>query len=872
MALKYGLLGCLCVAVLAHAGGETEKASSAWRSTAQFLVADVLPQDDGSVKVLYTNSAIFTLSRDLTKRVPLAYPKDEDWGLLRIFPDKARDNGLLFVGRSSNAILIWSNQGGPWTQIASIPERPDNLRFHQSRDGVLWFHSWEGVIFRVEGGQVEKFEPAPRVDRSQGSVQYYRPFEVTESAGGAVCFFQQFGYSNEGRSIGKILVHASGGWKEILFPDHHPGGACFLSEEKLLVATEKGLVEIDLAQDGKQTVVTPPPTGDFPCERPIFMERLPDGNVITLWSRKTHSSWTGVPSQDGVFSRFAEWKDGAWRLVPGAADLAAMDMFRTTRPSVVDSQGGLWLGTADRGLLYRSPGGEWRTIHWENGCHMERATRLAIDASDRIWSIDQNGFAEAVDMAQLLRPVEASRVWSMEMSRGALKRRPDGSLYGLTDEKGGCLVTFGPEGKVYTDPLPEKYRSESVFYHAADSDGGVWVFGDITQKSVAYYDGKAWQLFTRDSNQGMPFHEKEIAFQTLLGRGAQFRIGTPEDTYHPIFTADGRILYKNEWGRVCYFDGKVWHAPYGGYEVGRSTLRDHPFFHDGKVTIYVGATCYQMENDAWSNEVDGRGPRPWKEVAPIPNPFSRKRNQDEPTPAVEGCLIPSEERRWTRSGGGWTWVGAAERMACSPGGSWMEIPLLHTPLAFRRRVEEILQDPHGRWFFRLEGTRPFRYVVYQSEKIDAVATVQDLGRIERPLTELAPAWRADRPDAELMMSYRFGEGEWSKLHPIGKILSGAELAKGRHTLQVRLSGKNELFRAPTLTYGFEVAYDIGETIQHLITQLGAGDFADRVKAEQGLIRLGPAVVPEVEKVLASSDPEVRFRAGNILRALAAANP
>jgi hypothetical protein len=464
-------------------------------------------------------------------------------------------------------------------------------------------------------------------------------------------------------------------------------------------------------------------------------------------------------------------------------------------------------------------------------------------------------------------PVTAANPWSTETFVSQLRQKPDGTYCAVSATNGGCVVVFGPQGKEYTAPVPaEGFRVEHLYCLSTDTAGGLWLFPS-SGRNTAYHDGKEWRIYRPDDTRGLRYHSKEIAFEAQLAKGENYRIGVPTDQYYPTFTRDGRILYQNEWRRVCYFDGQQWHAPYGNNEVGGSTVADHPFFHEGKVTVRVGGKCYQMPDGAWSKTVDDRDdPRPWQEVPDVPQPFSQHAAPRREIAEPADCPIPAGERTWKFQADGWFWVGSATQLVGSPGQEWIVISVADTPLATARQVHEVLADPQGRWFFGYD-VRPYRYAVYQAERLTVQLGPAALGAVNRPFATLQPAWQANRKPDELQLRYRVDGGPWSDLRPCGPIDHGVITTPGRHRLQIEFFGRRELLRSVPLTYDFEVGYDLKQLIPALVVQLGASGSADREQASADLLRLGEAAVPFLTEAANHHDPEIRLRARDLLSAL-----
>lgn len=790
---------------------------------------------------------------------------------LRVFPDPRNEGGLRVVGETEQGPCVWQFREGIWEEMAQIADRIERPFCHQAADGALWIHSWDGVIYSVTGKQAVGYTYSNRVDKSGHSYTYYNPLALAESAGGTMGFHSHFGSSQEGRVLDHLLFFRKGAWEKIAYGDEmHPGGICFPADDRAVVASEKGLTDFNLAAapaEGR-TIAPPGGLGDG-SQRPCFLTRLTNGTLVTLWCPTGGSGWTGKPAYpDGSFSRIVEYDGTKWTVIPEGVDPVAWDFFQYIRPFTEDGDGGFWLGTAGGGLMYRSPKGQWQRLDWRVGVPSHSPLQMRMGADRVLWVVDRNGTCAAVDTQKALSSSPAATAWQQETLRSKLRKRKDGLLCALSDEQGGSVVTFTAKGKEFNKiPVTGRIPLESVFYMTLDSEDGVWLFSDITQRKAGHFDGKTWTFYEPDSNRGLPFHCKEIAFQAQLPKGETFRIGTPDDCYYPSFTRDGRIVFKNEWGRVCYYDGKQWHAPYGANEIGTSTLSRHPFFHEGKVTICHEQKTFQMDDDQWTKDIDDRAARPWKEVDPVPYPFEKKPKDASPARTPPGCPIEANKAWWRLETEGWSWVGGGDRMACSPGTGWIAIPLEGSPLAGGQTVTAVLSDAAGRWFFELSGDRPSKYALYQAQALAVENGQPDLGTIDKPFTTLKPPWRTARDRKDLLCRYRIDDGDWSALPAGGEVELGGSAVKGKHRLDVEIFGRNELIRGPLLSYGFEVAFDGKALVDGWIRQLGASSHAEREKAAADLKRFGAAAIPALKAALAGDDPEVVTRAREILQSL-----
>jgi hypothetical protein len=827
-------------------------------------VADVLMLKDGSACILFGRRGPNRLVPGNATPQSMGLETTESASFLRVFHGR-QDADLFVVGVMNGNPCFWARRGGKWKLEARVQDSPDRPLCYQGKDGTIWLHSWDGVVFRFAEGKAERYDYAPRIDKSRGSYTHYQSLRIAESDKGMLAFIAHFGSKLQGKAMKHILLRRDKDWDTLPMSKMHPGGVCFTSETNLLVATENGLVEFDL-DGGDEPVRTIPIPGDSALfETPVFLKKLPNGVLVTLWT-KQRSGWSGAPAYaDGSFSRLAEYDGKQWKIVDLIGDNASWDFFRSVRPSVVDADGNFWVGVAG-GVLCRERDGSWKRFGWRHGFSLPTPIRLVPGKGRTMWMVDKSGSCLAIETGKTTDDDEKDTPWSEISVRGELKRGPDGYLYGVSDQKGGSVLKIGEKGLEYNAlPADLGFRVERLYYMSFDSEGGMWLFSGISDKKTAYFDGSEWSVYVPQKGTDLRYHDKELAFQSQLGRGEKFRIGDPRDQYYVQYTADGRILYQNEWRRACYFDGKMWHAPYGANEVGSSGLSDHPFFHEGKVTIHVSGKCYQMENDAWSKQVDDRSGRAWKEVGAIPHPFSKKEaKQRQKVVIADSCPTPLSKRRWTLKGAGWTWVGSEREIVCSPSGTWLTMSTEGSPMKSVKRVSRVLSAPGGRWVFELEGGRPRKYVVYQSGALEIAEGQRNLGHVDRPFSRITIPWRTRREREDLVMRYRVDSGEWTGLLPVDDFELGVIAGKGQHTLSFELFGRRELLRGPGLNYSLQVAYNSETLIEALIDSLGARTWKEREQATQDLIRFGKRALPQMRQAQVIDDPEVSSRLKRII--------
>src|SRR5207244_2917832 len=113
-----------------------------------------------------------------------------------------------------------------------------------------------------------------------------------------------------------------------------------------------------------------------------------------------------------------------------------------------DAHGGLWIATAGGGVLHRTADGKWTRLDWRRAMPFNAPIRIVMDEEDVLWVVDRSGACIALDtrVAESLHENPKGN-WSTEFLRSKLARAKDGSLYGVSSERGGSIAIFGAKGK-----------------------------------------------------------------------------------------------------------------------------------------------------------------------------------------------------------------------------------------------------------------------------------------------------------------------------------------------------------------------------------------------------------------------------------------
>ncbi len=846
-------------------------------------IVDVLPYKDDTMCVVFERQGPHLIKSGEVELKAMPMAGEKDLRCLRIFRATSEGDEMILVGRTSKGPCLYACKGGRWTKTLQVDDPVESLRCYQDRSGAIWIYSNDGIIYRIADGKAVAQEYAPRIDKSKGSYSVHRPVCPIESADGTVCFFLDHGGSLFQAPINHLLSHRQGVWqktglaKSISESESNPskgphiGSACFQPDGKVLVASEQGIHCLELGKEGGDPHPIPPPwNGEAVQSRPLFLTRLSDGTLISIWQKRLGDEAVNPMDEDGFSSQLVEYRNGKWFSIPLGGDRTRWSLWDSERPYLADREGGLWLATKVGGLLHRASDGKWVRVDWKQGLALKQPSRLVLDSRDQLWVVNANGACVVLDgKAALSTQAPPASQWSEEFLQSNLIRRNDGCVCGASPEQGGSMVVFKAEGKEHLPLNSKLFRTENTAYLTRDTEDALWLFAYLNQGATAYHDGTRWNIFAPEQLKDLPIHHKEAAFQTRLNRGEDYRIGAPGDIHHVLFTKDGKIVFKNERNRICYFDGKMWHAPYLS-EESKPALewRAQPFFHDGKVTVTVDSDgrSYQMDETAWVGAADDPSPRPWKEIAMIPSPFPKEHAEH----ITRDCPLAEKDRWWVASADGWTWVAGANKLFASAGEGWIEVPNLVSPLPLGEIPNTgsmvpgaMMSDSSGRWWFHMGGL-DHHYVVYQGEQVKLEPSHGDLGHFHEPFATLKLPIQSSSPTKPLLFRHRLDHLEWSPLRHEMDITLGI-LPKGKHTVRLEAFGKADISKSNLVEYQFDVDYDMEAALDDLIRKLGDGSFKTREDASRSLVMSGVVALEKLAAAAKSSDPEVSVRARDIIR-------
>jgi len=533
--------------------GDTNPVLWTYRKRAERIV-DVLPYQPRTVILLFERKGPVLFDVTTKQQTPLDFPSKQNAVCLRIFRGGSPEVEFVVVARVEKSIWFYGRKEGIWQRMAETGESFDYPRYYQDKSGAIWIWGTDGVIVRFADGQTATREYTPRSNKSSGSSTRFQSLALAESDDGTICFYPI--NADEAHGMHQLLLYRKGTWIEADYPKQIIGGAGFGADGKLWIASDKGITPIEIGKDAGTIAPTPTPSNDTNrFEYPLLFTSFKSNLWVSLWSQRTGA--TNAPpdvSPDGYIDHVAELSDRKWKVIPMGGDRAGWTYFGETRCRASDVKGGLWLTTSKGGVLHRAPDGKWTRLDWRRGMPFNSPVQIVVDAEDVLWVVDRSGGCVALDtrVAESL-PENPKSNWSAEFFRSKLVRAKNDSMYAVSSEHIGRIAILGPKGKDFLAMDPALAQPQHHFELTFDSEGGLWLLGTAPKQASGYYNGTKWKVYNADTNNFL--HEREIAFQEQARRGENYRIGRPEENLFVLFSKDGRIVYRNESHRVCYFDG-----------------------------------------------------------------------------------------------------------------------------------------------------------------------------------------------------------------------------------------------------------------------------------------------------------------------------
>ncbi|ENO8417140.1 diguanylate cyclase [Vibrio mimicus] len=351
-----------------------------------------------------------------------------------------------------------------WTSTDGLPHNSINS-VAQTRDGYLWFATWEGVV-RYNGLNFQLFDRSPQTGMEDSGTRTLLPM------------------GNNGLLVGgargSLTQRLSYGWLSFRSAPSLVNGALIDEKQNLWLAIEGlGVMMRPYIGDGqygpdrwlltdvsayrlvknKQGVVfaaTDKGLYQFDDQQPSVVE-LPKGryqriNYISISLNQElvvatdHGVWVGSV-QRGLLL----WQNGSLSPILGEKDGLPSNEVRAI---IEDEQGNLWIGTSD-GIVKRSVQGELTTYNKSNSRLPDNyIMALAIDEKRRLWVgsavgvayFDDQGQIHPVDLTKMEQAqyvfgfyMEADYVW-MATDRGIVRYRLSDGMTSLVGRAAGLPI------------------------------------------------------------------------------------------------------------------------------------------------------------------------------------------------------------------------------------------------------------------------------------------------------------------------------------------------------------------------------------------------------------------------------------------------
>jgi signal transduction histidine kinase/ligand-binding sensor domain-containing protein len=292
-----------------------------------------------------------------------------------------------------------------------------------------------------------------------------------------------------------------------------------------------------------------------------------------------------IATQDGL-TQFADGKGETYRL-PGAAP-----RFKPQR-MLRDHDGGLWIGTLDRGLLHVHQG---RTdiFTQANGLSGNSVTQLFEDREGNIWVATMDGLDRFRDLA--VRTMSANHGLSAGSPWSVLASR-DGSVW--LGSNGGLSRWHDGQVTIYRKRSNLGLPDDNVGALFEDARGRLWV---STLRGIVYFE----------HGRFVPVARLPGGHTTPIGGDTAGNLWFLNDAQGLFHVLDGRVVEQMSWARlglnnaatallVDPVQGGVWIGFHGGVaHVKAGQVRALYAIADGVVENRVNSLRLDREGALWA--------------------------------------------------------------------------------------------------------------------------------------------------------------------------------------------------------------------------------------------------------------------------------
>lgn len=701
------------------------------------------------------------------------------------------------------------------------------------------------------------------------------PFFHRSSPDGSFVIYQQTGPFIREALYDFFFIYQEGTLRTIPTESKGMGFFEYLDAKRLLIGGEEGLMLLDLKMDKIIETWKPPEDLFAKPVIPVFSKQLLDGTRIFFYAHSVTRGTRQIPFEHGGTLQIVELKEGQWKKIPHRLDPDGWSYKdEDPRPMLEDSQGNFWSVNNGKGLIKRDKKGNWTTFDSKHGIPFTHACNL-IHHDDKLWVIYNHSRLVVLNphgFRNQLKPKNEPYI--------ALKNllcEPVTSSSGICyflekidqgEDREARLISLRADGEERIIPHPEKdslssFRLINTKWMALDSEERLWVFNH--NHTIKTWKDGAWTSYSST----LPYWQQErlrleIAFQSKADKGPEYRIGSPRNPFYPIFSGDGRVVFRNKYDRVSYFDGEKWYSPESGKEVPGMELTGHPFFHDGDVITSIGGEFYRMRSDTWPDNPSHAHIRKWEKFPYATPPYTipKEKTRLKDLPATP---YPDKHPVWHVAAEDDYWVGFEGMTIFFRNGRWFKVPG-GTPLESSGRIHRVVKSASGHIFLQHDHEK-HTYTVLFIKTVDAIQLREDLGIFDTPDVTLKPEFESEEDMTGMLQKFKLNNGSWSELLPVGTIHIEDLNEPDTHQLQVRLVSEGLYRESPILTYRFTTTYDQKKEHQQLIRNFMHEDSDIRIQAEKALIELGPDAADLIRIFLYVEESDLRRRAQRILDAV-----
>lgn len=602
-----------------------------------------------------------------------------------------------------------------------------------------------------------------------------------------------------------------------------------------LAATEDQLYKVDV----NTLAAVPAPAPDSESFR--YVQQIFPAHQDTYFV--SGAPWQIAPerSANGRFGAVWRLRDGKWKRVINGLDMLAVFFPSSFRPWL-ETPNGFWLGAYTSGPWFIPAGGkdEPALIDWHYGFPLDGSNGLVQLPGGRLLIVASNWGSVAVKPADMLGAFQSPpEVRTLNPLRPFIQD-PRGHMVGLISTGDTALSDW--DGQTWKDhPFPAGFDPTHIGSFAEDSLQRIWLLPDLMGKWVAIFDP-----------------QREI-FENYAGYGPAFEAQLPHrDNFHlrgelakvPSFTADGRIIFRDDWARVRYFDGQKW-LRWKCQEIDPSTsfACDGPAFFDR-----AGNAAVNIHGRTW----EFTGKAGWRTIGFDPGLGTDSERQAVHRPAApSGCDFSSPDSiAQDRLGTYWmTFHGQLYRAIaglCVPQFSAEE----HQPFIDSRTVKNAIIDPRGNAFLEsyfYVGGVVGEYVIVNARQplpqtalrafVDASGkvTLRFKAKVKGPA---GYTWRMDG-------------GPWSAPTK-SRETTLEDLPNGKHRIEAATLDRHLQIDLTPAEATVDVHVDTGKQIGELIQDLAASDYDVREKAVAKLVLQSAAALPLLQSAREKAGPDQRW--------------